>query len=201
MMGHRATLKRPDRLFIDELSVTVGFVGDPDEPNVFERFDGLGEHKYTQVMVSKRLGDRLALSADWTSLVGISTIRNAVRLQVPEARVIDVFRFEQYARIEGDEAYGFAVAAEKRVIRRVVASGGYSDIDRFYGPLPGDRYGPGHKLFTITRFTLTPRWGAQVFYGHAINNDFPVSSARRLDIVFTFNALPPARMRASRGRS
>ena len=201
MMGERVTLRRPYRLFFDEVSVTTGFMGDLEEPNVFERFDRLADHNYTHVLVAKRAGDRAAVSADWTSLDGVSTIRNAVRLQVPELRVLDNLRFEQYARVEGTEAYGFAITAEKRLTRWIVTSGGYSDIDQFYGPLPGDRYGPGHKLFTTTRFTLSPHWGAHVFYGHAINNDFPVSSDQRFDIVLTFNALRPASTRAARRRS
>jgi hypothetical protein len=198
MMGERAILKRPDWLFFDELSVTAGFIGDLEQPNVFDRFDGLAEHNYTQVLVGKRLGGRLTVSADWTSLFGISTIRNAARLQVPEARMVDGVRFEHYARLEGEEAYGFAVTLEKRLNRGIVLSGGYSDVDRFYGPLLGDRYGPGHKLFTTTRFTLTPHWGAQVFYGHAIDNDFPVSSAQRFDIVLTFSALRPVASRSEK---
>jgi hypothetical protein len=192
MVGERVTLRRPERLFVDELSVTAGSIGELDEPNVFERLDGLGEHNYTQILVAKRFGERVGLSADWTSLFGISTFRNGLRLQLPEARVIDGLRFEHYARVEGDAAYGFAITVEKRLTRRIVASGGFSDLDGAYGPLPGDRYGPGHKLFTITRFTLAPQWAAHVFYGHAVTNDFPVSSARRFDIVLTFNALRPA---------
>jgi hypothetical protein len=36
--GERATLRRPRELFLDEISVTAGFLGDLTTPNVFRRF-------------------------------------------------------------------------------------------------------------------------------------------------------------------
>jgi hypothetical protein len=189
MVGQRAYFKPPEWLRFDQVAVTAGFIGDLTEPNVFERFDGLDDHNYTQVLVGAHLGARTALSADWTSHDGISTIRQAVRLHAPELRIVDQVRFEQYARVEGNEGYGFVAAVEKTVNGRVTTSGGYSDVDEHYGTLLGDRYGVGHRLFSTTNIALTPEWRVQIFYGHGIRNDFPDDSHQRLDVVLIFNAL------------
>jgi len=197
MVGERVSLRRPDRLFVDELSVTAGYLGDLVEPNVFERLDRLNDHNFTQILVGRRLGARGAFTADWTSLGGTSIVHQAIRIGVPELRLIDRVRFEQYARLEGDEDYGYAVTLEKTV-RRVLLSGGSSDVDRNFGGLNGDRYGSGRKLFALANVPLTPVWSIQSFYAHGLATDFPVLTNRRFDLVLTFNALNAFRRNDSR---
>jgi hypothetical protein len=189
MIGERVTIKRPARIYLDELSVTAGFIGDLTTPNVFRRLDRLDDHNYTQVLAAKRLGSIVSLSADWTSLSGISTLRQAVRVTTRPWAPVDAVRFEQYERVEGSKAYGFAVSAERALTKRLGISGGFCDIDPNYGALNGDRFGRGQRVFTESRLTLLPELTLTTYYGVAVHNDFPVSNRHRLDIVASWNVL------------
>jgi hypothetical protein len=207
--GYRATVKRPALLYVDELSVTTAFVGDFNEPNVFERFDRMGEHNYSQVLATKRLTlgkdrgrrtrdegrrnqgrkDEIALSADWSALDGVDTLRQGVHLTSAALRVVDGVRFEHYWRISGDRAYGFAVFADRAITHRLTAGGGFSHTDRNFPPFNGDRYGRGKRILTEGRLALRPELSLNVFYTVAIDNEFPIAGSRRFDVVLAYNIL------------
>lgn len=190
LVGYRAGVSRPAELYLDELSLTLGHVGDFGNANVLERLDRLGDHNYTQVLARKRFSPAVALSADWESVDGISTLHQAVEVTLPEGQAIDGVRFEQYERVEGETGYGFAAAAERDITTRLSVSGGYAQIDLDYVPtLNGDRYARGRRLFVESRYRLSPELTVDLYYGHAINNDFVVPNAQRLDIVASYNVL------------
>lgn len=197
--GYRASVKRPTSLYVDDLSVTIGFLGDLTEPNVFDRFHRLGDHNYSQVLASKRFSlagnagrgkkDELAISIDWSSLEGVDTFRQAARVTSTALQVVDSVRFEQYWRVSDIEGYGFAIVAEKMLHRRLTASGGFSHIDRLFPPLNGDRYGRGNRWLAETRLAIRPELTLALFYTNAFANDFPVDLNRRFDIVLSYNVL------------
>ena len=188
MTGERATLRRPRQLYLDEISITSGFLGDLSTPDVFHRFDRLDDHNYTQVLASKRLG-RVALSGDWTSYDEVTTLREAARVSTKKWAPLDAVRVELYQRVEETRGNGFAVAAERALTSTVGVSGGYADIDRHNGALTGDRYGIGRRLFVETRVALLPAFSISAFYGHEVNNAFAVSNGQRFDVVATWNVL------------
>ena len=189
LVGYRGSVKRPADLYLDEVAVTVGFVGELADGNVFDRLDGLGRHNYTQVLASKTFSRWLAVSGDWESLDGISTLHQTVRVTTEEWKVLHGVRFEQYQRLEGSTGYGFALEAERALTRRVTASGGYAQIDRDHGPLNGDRYGRGKRLLATGSIALTPELNVEIFYTHAVKNDFALPNAQRFDIVASYNVL------------
>ena len=189
-IGGRITVKRPADLYLDEISVTAGHLGDLGTPNVFKRFDRWDEHNYMQVLAAKRFGRHVSVSADWTDLQDVSTLRQAVRVSTKEWLPVDAVRFENYQRVEGPhQAWGFALSAEKAIHPRFALAGGYADIDEFNGTLSGDRYFRGRRLFVEPRITLLPELTVSFFYGEAVGNDFPVVNEHRFDTVVSFNVL------------
>ena len=189
IVAGRVSVKRPRSLYVDELSVTAGHLGDLSTPNVFKRFDRWDEHNYTQVLAGKTFGKTVSVSADWTDLDEISTLRQAVRVTTRQWLPIDAIRFENYQRVDGKKGYGFALSAEKAVHPRVVLAGGYADIDENSGTLTGDRYFRGKRIFVEPKFTILPELVASVFYGEAVGNDFPVVNNHRFDAVISYNVL------------
>jgi hypothetical protein len=189
IVAGRVSVRRPEDLYLDELSVTAGYVGDTSTPNVFRRFDRWDEHNYTQVLAVRKFGRNVSLSADWTDLDEISTLRQAVRVATRQWLPIDAIRFENYQRVEGKRGYGFSVSTEKAVHPRVVLTGGYADIDENNGSLNGDRYGRGKRVFVEPRIAILPELIASVFYGQAFGNDFPVNNKHRFEIVVSYSVL------------
>jgi hypothetical protein len=190
VLAGRVSVKRPDDLYFDEVSVSAGYLGDLNDPNVIKRFDRWDEHNYTQVLVGKKFGRIVALSADWTDINDVSTLRQAVKLTTKQwTRAIDAVRFENYQRVEGDEAYGFALSAEKAVHPKVVLAGGYADIDRDNGLLSGDRYFRGKRVFVEPKIQVLPELTLSFFYTEAFDNDFAIPNDHRFDIVVQYNVL------------
>jgi hypothetical protein len=197
--GYRASIKRPAMLYVDEVSVTVAFLGDLTETNVFDRFNRMDDHNYSQVLAAKRLAlardegrerkNEIAISGDWTSLDGVDTLRQAVRVTSWALRIVNSVRFEHYWRVIGEKAYGFAIFADRAVTRRLTAGGGFSHTDRNFLPVNGDRYGRGKRLFGEARLTLRPELTLAVFYTNNVGNDFPIISSRRFDLLLSYNVL------------
>lgn len=190
VMAGRVSVKRPDDLYFDEVSVSAGYLGDLTSPNVFERFDRWDDHNYTQVLVGKKFGKVVSLSADWTDLNEISTLRQAVRVATKQwTPAIDAVRFENYQRVEGNDGYGFVLSADKAVHPKVVLTGGYADIDRDNGLLSGDRYFRGKRVFLEPKVQVLPELALSFFYTKAFDNDFAIPNDQRFDIVVQYNVL------------
>jgi hypothetical protein len=190
MQGYRVSVKRPRVLYLDEVSVTTGYLGDLTTPNVFKRFKWMNDHNYTQAFASKKLSKILALSADWTSLQGISTLRQGVTVRTKTlGNVIDALRFELYQRVEGQTGSGVAFTAERALSKKVTLSGGLATIDENNELLTGDRYGRGKRYFASTVYTVVPELTVGFFYTHAFDNDFAVANNQRLDLVVHYNVL------------
>ena len=189
MIG-RVSVKRPEDLYFDEVSVSAGYLGDFNSPNVFERFDRWDEHNYTQVLVGKKFGKVVSVSADWTDLADISWLRQAVKVTTKQwTTAVDTVRFENYQRVEGNEGYGFVLSADKAVHPKVALTGGYADIDRNNGSLSGDRYFEGRRVFIEPKFQVLPELALSFFYSKAFANDFPVRIDHRFDVVVQYNVL------------
>ena len=190
--GYRASVKRPATFYLDEVSVTMAYVGDVNQSNVFDRFGRMGDHNYSQVLAEKRLTrakDVIALSVDWSALDGVDTLRQGTRLTSAALRLVNSVRFEHYWRITGDRAYGFAVFADRAITHRLTAGGGFSHTDRNFPPYNGDRYGRGKRLLGEARLALRPELTLAVFYTSGVANEFPIVGNRRFDLVLAYNVL------------
>lgn len=189
IMGERVSVKRPDVLYLDEVSISAGYFGDLSTPSVFERADRLDEHNYAQALVGKKLGTRAAVSADWSRVAGETTWRQAVRLGTKETKAIDSVRLELYQRITGENAEGFAVTAERALPARLSLAAGFATIDRSYGGLNGDRFNRGNRFVVDAKMPLVRDLSLNVFYSGAVRDDSSVSNKHRFDLVVSYNAL------------
>jgi hypothetical protein len=189
LVGERVSIKRAKDLWLDEVSATVGYLGDTSTPNVFKRLDSLDNHNYTQVLAAKKLGARAAASADWTRVAGVETWREAVRVATKETGVVDSVRLELYQRVDAPDGEGFALSLDKALSKQVSATGGYATIDRAAPLLNGDRYARGRRMFVESRINVTPELTLNVFYSRAFKNDFAVANKTRFDIVASYNVL------------
>ncbi|HEU4889053.1 MAG TPA: hypothetical protein VFV49_14305, partial [Thermoanaerobaculia bacterium] len=109
LMGQRLTLS-PDH-FVDELTVTAGYLGDFRTPSVTRRWHRLSEINYGQVLAKKRLTDRLTATADFTDEDGERTLRQGVVFR--PATGVDLIRVEAYERVSGPRSAGGAITVEK----------------------------------------------------------------------------------------
>lgn len=190
MQGYRISLKRPHELYLDEVSVTAGYLGDLATTNVFKRFKSMNDHNYTQVFGAKKVSTSVALSADWSELNGDSTLREGVRLDTKQfGNVIDAVRFELYQRVDSPTGNGAAFAVERVVSKSVSVNGGLASNDKDNGALNGDRYARGKRYFAGTTVTFLPELTLSAFYTHAFNNDFAVGNNQRFELILTYNVL------------
>jgi hypothetical protein len=189
IVGERVTVKQPARFYLDEISVSAGYLGDTNTPSVFERIDRLDEHNYTQLLAAKRIGARAAVSVDWTGVDGVDTWRQAVRVSTRETGVVDAIRLELYERTTGDGAEGFALTLERMLPHKLSIAGGYATIDRNYGGLNGDRFNRGSRVFVDAKLPLVRDLSLNVFYGRAVGTDYAVANKQRFDLVVGYNAL------------
>ncbi len=191
--GARVSIKSPKYLFFDDISGTLAYLGDVNEPDVFRRFERLDEPNYHQILATKKIGKRAVVSGEFASLSGIATLRQAIQVKVPELRMIDSVRFENYQRVEGRKDYGYAVHGDKRVLKKLVLGGGFAAIDRHYGGLNGDRFNKGKRIFAQARIDILESLDAEVFIQKAVANGYSISNDIRLDLVLTYDLLPGIR--------
>jgi hypothetical protein len=194
LVGERLAIRRADRLFVDEVTVTYGFVGDLRQPSVFPRLLRLGRANYRQFEVAKQAGKRVRISGDYTSESGIDTLRQAVTFNVPELRAVSLFHFEQYERLGAASGYGFSGYLEKKLGRRISLGPGYARLDR--PGLYSDRFNVGKRIFWNGHLALGAEWSLMALATCAV--DTPISSAprRRFDLVLSYDLLH--RLRAAR---
>jgi hypothetical protein len=189
IMGERVSIKRPDKLFFDEISVTYAFLGDINTPNINKRYFRLKQSNYHQFLLDKKIGKRAAVSADYTFESGRETMREAIRVDVHESRVLDTARFENYQRTGRTAAYGFAVQGEKAITKRLTVVGGYAQIDPLYGGLNADRFQIGKRLFVLGTLRLTSTITLSTFATRAVANSVPVPIQTRFELIFSYNLL------------
>lgn len=192
MQGYRASVRRPADFYLDEISLTAGYLGDLTTPNVFERFKWMNDHNYTQALVAKKLAPSVSASFDWTSVANVSTLREAAKLATKSwGHVIDGVRVEAYQRVDGPTppGHGFAFTGDREISKRVTVNGGFASVDKHFLPLNGDKYGRGKRWFAGGGIAILPELTARVFYTHATGNDFLVANHQRLDVSLSYDAL------------
>ena len=195
VIGERLSVRRPRDFFFDEVSATVGYLtGNAAEYAVSKRFKYLDDRpNYGHFLVDKKLGPRAATSLDFTSVDGSRTWRAAANVNTRETVAVDSILFENYKRTNNHPAYGFAVTANKAVMRAVALQGGYARIDPFYGGLNADRFHIGKRVFFMTTYTFSPRFSASAFITRAVGNDLPIPQRTLSNLIFSYNALPDLR--------
>jgi hypothetical protein len=191
--GERVTIRRPDALFFDEVSVTSAyFVGGTGPTNipVSKRLPHFGDQNYQHYLLDKKIGKRAGISADFTRETGRTTWRQAVNVKLREARLVDALTFEVYERTDVDPDQGFALTLEKALNRNVSMNGGYASIDPKYGPLNADRFNIGNRAFVMVTYTFSPQLLASFFITTAVGENGVLPQRTLSNTVVTYNVLP-----------
>ena len=200
LMGERLRIQDPKHLFFDQIGFTTADFGFINVPNVFARGSGFGISDYRQAFVKKQLNRRVGFSADYTSLIGTNTLRQAALVGTKESKFVDSVRVETYQRLNTITLQGlpiaggsgFAVTADKQIGKRFNIDGGFASVDEGYTvygnsrylhssgfTLNGDTYGLGNRPFTHASLKIAPGVTAFGFYTHAVGSGV---AARVLDL-------------------
>ncbi len=186
LVGERITLNRPRNLYFDEISITYGFLGDFNRPNVFARLHRLGQSNYHEFGVSKQIGERIRTSASYAYEEGEDVLRQAIKVRTPALRLIDSFLFEDYERLSPDPGYGFGVYGEKKLHPRISVGGGYAQIDR--NGLNSDRFLQGKRVYLNGHFRLSPEFVLIAGATQAVSA-LPGLPRTRFDVAFEYDLL------------
>jgi hypothetical protein len=190
LVGGRASLRRPKSLYFDELTVTYGTLGPANEPNLWNRWDALGDPNYTQVLVAKRFSQMVSASFDYTGYADTDTLRGAIALRFKPKAALSALRYEQYVRTsDPNAAAGFAITAERPITKWVRLQGGYATIDEHYGGLNADRIQRGRRFFVIANVPIWGPFSASLFATHALDATYSISNNTRFDAVFSWDVL------------
>lgn len=153
IMGERVSLRYPKQLYFDEIHVTYAHLGELSRPSVFRRFKRLDESNYHQFLAVKNLNKRVSFSADYTFESGMDTLRQAVRVKVPETHFLDNVLFENYERLDPNPGYGFNIQGDRKLTKKFLLTGGFARIDR--PMLNGDRFPRGNRFHLTGVYNLT----------------------------------------------
>jgi hypothetical protein len=189
LIGGRVSVRQPEALYLDEVTVTYGMLGPADMPNLWKRWDEAGDRNYTQVLVAKRFSPNISASLDYTNQSATDTVRGGVAVRLPSGSPLSSVRYEQYVRTSDDEAAGFALTLERPITRWVRLQGGYATIDEHYGGLNADRFQSGRRFFAIASVPIYGPLSASIFATHALDADYPISTKTRFDAVLAWDVL------------
>jgi hypothetical protein len=160
LTGERIVFRAPKKIYFDEVSLSNGYFGDITHPSVFRRFKHLNKSNYHQFLVRKQVTKRIGFSADYTFEAGIDTLRQAVKVKVPELRFTDTLLFENYQRLDPNPGYGFGITGEKKINSKLSLTGGFAKISHVM--FNSDRFPRGERLYLaafykpIPEFTIAP---------------------------------------------
>jgi hypothetical protein len=188
IVGERASFRVPKTLYFDEITITNAFLGDINRPSVFRRFKRLDRSNYHQLLVRKQVTKNVGFSADYTFDSGVDTLRQAVRVKLPKAKIVDSVLYENYERIDPQPGYGFAVTVEKKVSAKLNLSGGFAKISNVM--LNSDRFPRGERIFLsaaykpIAELTINPVLIRAV--GPLATSNIPRT---RFEIIASYNIL------------
>jgi hypothetical protein len=192
LSGGRIIIRKPKKLYFDEVSVTYAYLGDIYTPNFFARGESLAHSNYHQFLVRKKLTPWLELSADYTQDLA-HTVREAVYIKTKRAKIADGVRVEAYERtnrvFEESGLYpaegGFAITVDKSIKKRIDLQAGFADIDYNYDAysnsggnaiwgfaLNGDQYGMGKRPFVRATIKVTPYLSIFAFYTHLVDYNY-----------------------------
>jgi hypothetical protein len=186
LVGERITLNRPRNFYFDEISITYGYLGDFNRPNVFARLHRLNQSNYHEYGVSKQIGERVRASASYAYEEGADVLRQAIRIRTPRLKLIDTFLFENYERLSPDPGYGFGAYGEKKVHTRISVGGGYAQIDR--NGLNSDRFLQGKRVYLNGHFRLSQEFVLIAGATQALSTR-PGSPRTRFDVAFEYDLL------------
>jgi hypothetical protein len=193
LVGERLTIRRPDRLFLNEITVTRASLGPFNEPNLWDRWQQWSSPNYAQFLIVKRLHRAVAASLDFSTQAGATTIRAAATVRLPRAAPVQTIKYEQYVRTNHHEAAGFAAWGERALGSKSRLQAGYATIDQYYGGWNADRIQSGRRFFALWNLTIGRGLGAQLFATEALSSSYPLPLKRRYEAVVSYDLLAELR--------
>ena len=187
LTGERISIRRPDKLFFDEISATGAYLGDIYNPGIFHRMNRLGSLNYSQFMVVKKVHRRATVSVDYTSQEGVQTLRQACKITLPRNPLAESVVFEDYERLDYLPAWGYAVTIHKDPVPRLVMSGGVVRIDPNNTLLNADRMGRGSRVYIAANYRLWRDLNAAFYATKAYGDMYHVTKAARYDLVLLYD--------------
>ena len=198
LTGGRASVRRPKDVFFDEVSVTVGYVGNLETPSVFDRSRAFSRQNYWQLLASKQVHPRLTISTDYSVLEDDGMLRQGATWRIGRP-LLDSVTGEYGVRLRGgSHESAFAVSGTKQVGRLTVLAG-YANVDPVFGVLNGDAYRQGNRVFTTGSLVLPADLTASWLLQKEISAPITSANALRMDLVLTWNVLKTLR-RTGAGR-
>lgn len=201
IVGERIALRR-ERGVVSQVVGTIGHIGDYRTPNVFKRFDAMGDINYGQILIGARLGPYFNASADYTYEDSRDIVREGVTFRAPElALPLTALRLEAYQRVSSIAGQGFNLAGDLRLTPAFTVTAGVAHVDRNY-LIPGftspnaDRFERGTRFYSQGTYALTRDLSVGWFHGEAFNVDYPIPNEHRWEILVTIN--PTATLKAHR---
>ena len=186
--GERVIVRAPKNVYFDEISVTSAFIGDASHPSVFRRLKHLDRSNYHQVLLRKQINKRIGFSADYTFESGIDTLRQAVRIKLPETRILDSLLYEDYERIDPQAGYGFVLTGEKKVTSKFTLTGGVAKISHVM--FNSDRFPRGERLYLIAAYKLSREFTISPVIIRAVGPlSTPTTPQTRFEIIGSLNVL------------
>jgi hypothetical protein len=186
VVGQRVSVGGVDR-GMGTLLVTRAHLGDLDTPNVLPRLRRLDRSNLHQVQVTRQFRPA-TISAEYTRHAESDVVRAATLLDVRATRVAHGLRFENYARLDPDQAYGFALTLRRQLSPALAVDLGLSRIDPDYGPLNGDRFATGQRAFGGLALEARPGLTLSTVLLQVVGG-YPFTGPRtRLDVVLMYDA-------------
>ncbi|HUL72436.1 MAG TPA: hypothetical protein VLT86_05005 [Vicinamibacterales bacterium] len=189
LMGERVSVRRPQDLYLDEITVTRAGIGPVGSPKVSDRWNGLTNANYTQVLGLKHFGKTVAGSVEYNRQTGADILRAAVTVHLQKTALVRTIRYEQYCRVNDRAANGFGVWADRSVTGRATIQGGYVTVDQYYGGWNADRMLIGRRVFAIGTVQLYGPISASVYATKAFAGSYTVPIGRRFDAVISYDVL------------
>ncbi|MFZ0592002.1 MAG: hypothetical protein WAM39_16170, partial [Bryobacteraceae bacterium] len=155
----------------------------------FNTKDGRRQNNYQQYLVLKKISKKLTASADYTNLAGARTLRQALRADVPEFRVVDKAIVDVYERTNYTAAFGGNVSVSKSLNKMFGLTAGYAAIDRNYGDLNDDAFFHGRRAYfaaavhPIRGFTISP------MFDHGVDNNYYLPNNGHFHLAVTYDLL------------
>lgn len=169
-IGHKSL---PDRL-----SVTVGYVGDFTQPNIFSRLNRMGDENYIQALAGKNLGANREASAEFDSIQGIRYTREALRWNKLPVFLQPDFSVEALSRVSDDVRFGWFSSLTRTVTPKMKVRAG-----AFYSEVPKAMFlkGTSQVLLNGDSYVLGKRIGPTLSVTPVKNLEVSVFGSDRLD--------------------
>ena len=185
--GERIFVRAPKQLYFDEISFTNAYFESAD-PNAFRRFKYMNKSTFHQFLVRKQATKRVGFSADYTFETGIDRLRQAVKVKVPELKIVDSLLYENYEQLDPNAGYGFALTGEKKVNEHLTLNGGFVKIS--HSMFNGDRFPRGERLYLNVPYKITRELTINPVIIQAVGPlATPQTHKTRFELILNYNIL------------